>query len=408
MSVKGGRKIYRANTSYKKRKALKAVKIFFLIILLAVLVFLGYCVARSVADYLSDRNEGNISADDTIPWTPPAAPDDGEDIDNNGDADDAVPEETVNNETADNDNFSAYTLPVSALASESALKETLEYVKEGGYTAVIAVLKDEGGKIYYKTASEMAASDETAVAGDMQAGQICSMIRSAGFVPIAEINILEDNNRYGMNRDGSYHLISDNSAWLDNAPAKGGKPWLSPFDPYTQSYAEFLANEVSSSGFEYIVFDGFVFPHFRNSDLNYIGDTVKSEDRYKALVNIENISADAAVKNGSVPMMMTSAGDILSGKAEVFKPDEIASGMIAVNYVPSEMEGTAVINGQEVAVSELSAYDRAKTVLGEVKRLSGEGKMIVPVIRQNDFSQADFSEIIAAAIDLGMDSYIVM
>ena len=36
-------------------------------------------------------------------------------------------------------------------------------VKENGYTAVIVNLKAAGGKIYYKTASDMALSDETAV-----------------------------------------------------------------------------------------------------------------------------------------------------------------------------------------------------------------------------------------------------
>ncbi len=410
MSVKGGRKIYRASTSYRKRKARKAAKIFFVILLLAAIVFLGYCVARPVIEYLSDKNGESASASDNAPWTPPAVPDDDEQIQENDANDDKVREkDTEEDQTEDDVNgFSAYRLPVSALSSPDALTEALSYAKESGYTAVIAVLKDEGGKIYYNTASDMAKSDETAIVGTMYAGQICSMINAAGFTPIAEINLLEDNNRYGMNRDGSYHLLSDNSAWLDNAPAKGGKPWLSPFDPDTQSYAEFLSNEAASSGFEYIVFDGLVFPYFRNSDLNYIGDIVKSPERYKALINIENISADIAVKNTSVPIVMISAGDILSGKAEVFKPDELAAGMIAVSYIPSEMEGTAVINGQEVAVSELAAYDRAKAVLGEIKRLSGEGKIIVPVIRQSDFSQADFSEIIKAAMDLGMDSYIVM
>ena len=64
MSVKGGRKIYRASTNYRKRKARKAAKIFFVILLLAAIVFLGYCVARPVIEYLSDKNGESASASD--------------------------------------------------------------------------------------------------------------------------------------------------------------------------------------------------------------------------------------------------------------------------------------------------------------------------------------------------------
>ncbi len=409
MSRRVGRKIYRANANYRKQKVRKAFKILFFIIILAALVFLGYCVARPVFDYLSDRNEGSTSAD-TAPWTPPKAPEDDEDLTEGEEDNEEVSDDKDNSDQqkVQVGGFSAYRLPVSALGSEDALKNALEAVKEGGYTAVIAVLKDEGGKIYYKTGSELAQSDENAVVGSMYAGQICAMIKQAGFTAIAEINLLEDNNRYGEKRDGSYHFAIDDSTWLDNSVANGGKPWLSPFDTNTQSYAAYLANEVSSGGYEYVIFDGLTFPPFRNSDLNHIGTEVQSADRYKALVNIENIAVGALDKDKTLPLIMTSAGDILSGKAEVFKPSELSSEMIAVTYVPSEISGTVIINGQETAVSDMTVYERAAAVFGEVKRLAGEGKTIVPTLRQSDFSQADFNDVVTAAIELGMESYIIL
>ncbi|MDE7288540.1 MAG: hypothetical protein K2N71_03420, partial [Oscillospiraceae bacterium] len=303
--------------------------------------------------------------------------------------------------------FSAYKLPVTALASTDALTAALNSAKEGGYTAVIAVLKDKGGKIYYRTASEMAQSDENAVAGDLYAGQICSMIKAAGFTPIAQVNILEDNNRYGEKRDGSYHIAGE-STWLDDSVANGGKPWLSPFDTLTQSYAAFLSNEVSSSGFEYVIFDGITFPPFRNSDLGLIGGAVQNADRYKGLVNIANIAANAAVQNNSSAITMLSAGDIISGTSEAFKPNELSSEIIGVSYMLGELGNTAVINGEEIAIADLTAYEKAETVFGEVKRLAGEGKTIIPAIRQSEFSQADFSDTISAIMSLGFDSYIIL
>lgn len=416
MARRAGRKIYRANASYKKRKAQKAVKILLLIIVLAALGFLGYSVARSVSDYLSDRNDDSSSGNNDLPWTPPAVSET-ENTDENVPSEDNGADEDNSEAGKDNEQkpassaentFSAYRLPVSALESVKTLNDALASAKEGGYTAAVAVLKDEGGKIYYKTGSELAKSDEDAVVGTMYAGQICSLIKNAGFVPIAEINLLEDNNRYGEKRDGSYHFASDDSTWLDNSVANGGKPWLSPFDTNTQSYAAYLSNEVSMAGFGYIIFDGLTFPPFRNSDLTHIGTIVQDADRYKALINIENISSSTAKQNNSVPIMMTSAGAVLDGKAEVFKPAEISSEMIAVSYVPSEISGTVLINGQETAVSELSAYDRAKTVFGEIKRLAGQNKTIVPVLIQSDLNQADFNDVISAVIELGMESYVIM
>ena len=411
MAKSVGRKVFRSNVSSRKRKARKAAKVVLVIIVLAALVFLGYCVASPVFEYFSDRGGDTSLAEETKPWTPPVS----QDADEGGDAENGT-EDDPGSHSGSNDEqkkpdqgrFSAYRLPVSALTSQVALSEALSTAKEGGYTAVIAVLKDKGGKLYYNTGSDMAKSDESAVVGSMYAGQICGMIKSAGFTPIAEINLLEDNNRYGENRDGSYHFASDKSTWLDNSVANGGKPWLSPFDNDTQSYAAYLSNEAAEAGFEYVVFDGLTFPNFRNSDLVHIGAMVQSADRYKALINIENISVGASATVGSTPIVMTSAADIIAGTAEVFKPSELSSEMIAVTYSPSEFGGTMIINGQELALSDLTVYETAETVFGEIKRLAGEGKIIVPAVKQSDFSQSDFNDVISAAISLGLDSYIIM
>lgn len=399
-----GRKIYRASVSDRKKKTRRTVRTVVIMIVLAAVVFLGYCVARSVFEYISDHSDGSATA---LPWTRPSLPDDDTDIDRPAEN---VPEddEPENESKTESGRFSAYRLTVSALESEDALTEELLFAKESGYTAVIAVLKDQGGKIYYDTGSELAKSDSTAVAGEMQAARICGMIKAAGFTPIAQINLLEDNNRYGENRDGSYHFASDNSTWLDNSPANGGKPWLSPFDTNTQSFAAVLSEEAASAGFENIIFDGLTFPYFRNSDLNHIGAIVQSPDRYKALVNIENIAAEAAVRNNAVPIVMVSAGEILDGTSEVFKPSELRAEMIAVSYHPDEISGTVLINGQEIALSDLTAYQAAETILAEIQRLAGSDKTIIPVLKQSELDQADLDDIVSASLALGLGSYIIM
>ncbi|MDE7303518.1 MAG: hypothetical protein K2N60_09415 [Oscillospiraceae bacterium] len=402
-----GRKIYRTRTGNRKRRTQKFFKVLFTIIILAALVFIGYSVGQPIYKYFSERSERG-SGEETVPWTPPVMPDDTEDTDAAADDPDEASENSDKTDGEAEISFSAYQLPETALISEADLRNALESAKDSGYTAVVVTLKAKGGKIYYKTSSQMALSADGAAAGDMYAGQIAAMIRNAGFIPIAKINLLEDHNLYGEYKTGAYRFEGSTTTWLDNAASSGGKPWLSPFDTDTQSYAAYLSNEVSGSGFDSIIFDGIVFPPFRNSDLNYIGAVVKDPNKYKSLISIADIAAKAAEANNTSVIVTVSAGDVLNGTSDLFKPAELTVKTVSAEYFPGELESTALINGEEIALSELTAYERAKVVFSEIKRLAGEEITIVPALRQTDFSQADFSDTISAFMDLGFDSYIIL
>ncbi|MDE5577308.1 MAG: putative glycoside hydrolase [Oscillospiraceae bacterium] len=402
-----GRKIYRTRTGNRKRRTQKFFKVLFTIIILAALVFIGYSVGQPIYKYFSERNERG-SGEETVPWTPPVMPDDTEDTDAAADNPDETSESSDKTDGEAEISFSAYQLPETALISEADLRNALGSAKDSGYTAVVVTLKAKGGKFYYKTGSQMALSADGAAAGDMYAGQIAAMIRNAGFIPIAKVNLLEDHNLYGEYKTGAYRFEGTTSTWLDNAAASGGKPWLSPFDTDTQSYAAYLSNEISGSGFDSVIFDGIVFPPFRNSDLNYIGAIVKDPNKYKSLISIADIAAKAAEANNTSVIVTVSAGDVLKGTSDLFKPAELTVKTVSAEYFPGELESTALINGEEIALSELTAYERAKVVFSEIKRLAGDDITIVPALRQTDFSQADFSDTISAFMDLGFDSYIIL
>lgn len=402
--AKGGRKIYRTSANYRKKRTRKALKVIFVIILLAVLVFLGYSIAKPIHNYIVSKTGENVTEDEV--WTPPVVTEKAEEtaVENTEKEEITQP---VEEEKTKSEKFSAYQLPVTALASQDALVKALNNVKDSGYTAVSVPLKVQGGKIYYNTASDFAKISEDAVAGTLYAGQISAIIKNNGFTAIAYVNLLEDNNRYGGTRKGSYRIASDDSTWLDNAPSKGGKPWLSPFETDTQEYVKFISAEIAGSGFDYVVFDGAMFPAFRNSDLSYIGEAVKSETRYKALINITGIAAEAVEATEATAILNVSAAGILAGTEEVFKPAELNFDILAVEFVPTELPAIALINNEEVALAELPANNRAYVVFSEIQRLAGNNVTIVPVFKQSDFSQADFNETITAILSLDCESYII-
>lgn len=412
MSNSGGRKIYRKSSYAKKMRLKKAGGIFAAFIGIAVLVFVGYSVAKPIFNFLN--SEENISDSTSEPWTPPVVTDTSEeDVNTGADTENNGTNAAENDKTdvpavtdTNSEGFTAYLLPEDALTNPTVLNGYLEQAKTDGYNSVILTLKAEGGKIYYNTRSEFAAMDENAVDGMMPVQQITSIVKNSGMKAIASINLLEDNNRYGENRDGSYHN-SDGTTWLDNAVSKGGKPWLSPFEEDTKEYIRFLAEEIAGAGFDAIAADGAVFPNFRNSDLNYIGNSIKNVTRYMALIEVVNIVKSAAEAQSVGFMLEINAADILYGRAEVYKPEQLGQITLLVEYSPSDFNESVIYNNQEIVVSELSASERFKTVFGIISASSGENITIIPVISRNNMNQVEYSDTIQELISEKYDSYAV-
>lgn len=406
---KKGRKVYRTNSYEKKKKLKRALRILLGLIVIAALVFVGYSVGKPILNYLNKENENTDNVEE--PWTPPAVTSEvTETLDTSGDSTEVTvePSETVTSpdNKINSSGLTAYMLSEDALSDPSQFSALLDQVKADGYTAVSVTLKAKGGKIYYSTASTMAKSDENAVVGNMPIQQIASLIKNSGLKMIAELNILEDNNRYGEYRDGSYHAL-DGSTWLDTAADKGGKPWLSPFDDDTKELVRYMADEVSAAGFDYITVSGLTFPTFRNSDLNLLGDTVKDTNRYKALIELANIVQTAANEHNTKTFIRTNAADIIYGRAEIFKPSELSGYTLLIDFDPAEFTDSVVYNNNEIVFSELDSSSKFKTAFEIIKGQCKTEISVIPVITESGSNHADYDSLIAEIINEDFESYFV-
>lgn len=406
---KKGRKIYRTNSYEKKKRLKRALRILLGLIVIAALVFVGYSVGKPILNYLNKENENTDNVEE--PWTPPAVTSwVTETLDTSGDSTEVTvePSETVTSpdNKINSSVLTAYMLSEDALSDPSQFSALLDHVKADGYTAVSVTLKAKGGKIYYSTASTMAKSDENAVVGNMPIQQIASLIKNSGLKMIAELNILEDNNRYGEYRDGSYHAL-DGSTWLDTAADKGGKPWLSPFDDDTKELVRYMADEVSAAGFDYITVSGLTFPTFRNSDLNLLGDTVKDANRYKALNELANIVQTTANEHNTKTFIRTNAADIIYGRAEIFKPSELSGYTLLIDFDPAEFTDSVVYNNNEIVFSELDPSSKFKTAFEIIKGQCGTEISVIPVITESGSNHADYDSLIAEIINEDFESYFV-
>lgn len=139
--------------------------------------------------------------------------------------------------------------------TKSKLESTITNIKENGFNAVVIDIKDEAGRLSYKS------NVQTAI--DIGASQ--NMISDITNV----INLLKENNIYVIGRivtfkDPHYakkvqdiaYKKADGSLWNDSA----GNYWPNPYNTSSWDYPISLAKEAAELGFDEIQFDYVRFP----------------------------------------------------------------------------------------------------------------------------------------------------
>lgn len=390
---KSGVSIYRGRRTHPLKTLFKIVGI---LIILAAIVFLAYSIGKPIIDYINSPAEERGD-----PWTKPKPVVTQESTEPVTEQTEAQTTSAVQQMMAGR--FSAVTLSADDIASTESLAEAASGAKNQGYSAAVLCLKTEGGRIYYATGSEMGILAGDNVMSAVTAQELVSTVKAAGLIPIAQINLLNDNNMYG--RKGVYKYENEDSVWLDNSPTKGGKPWLSPFSADTQTYFAQISRELSDAGFELIICDGLIFPPFRNSDLNYVGSIVKNEERWQALTGCVDTVRTNTDEKVAVAAKMKASG-IIDGTAEAFKPEALAGSVIAVEYADSEIGNAVRYGSTEIVVSDMTAGQKAAVIFTAVGELA-PGVEILPCIDTAGLSTAEVGEIVSELVNLGYSNYII-
>lgn len=432
MTMRKNKRIFRPKRRYKiKRRSENAVKIITGVAAVAILVFVGYSAAGPVSRYLADRAEQT----ETKPWTPEntdVSAD--ESIASEAPVSDAVQNtetsqaaesdavqtepslsETVPAETAAavsvelRSGGAAYTVSPEDLTDRASLEAALDEIRESGCSAVIFPMKTEGGFFYYDTDIDFVDTvidGEDPVRSDLSAKDIAKAAEDRGLRPVALVSVLTDNNRYGDYRDGSYRSLDD-STWLDTSPEKGGKPWISPFDPVAQDYLCDIMTELGEAGFKEIIADDFIFPEFRSSDIELLGEDVSPySDRYLALTQLAVMMTEAGEDSGAQVMLRITANSVIKGYSELFHPEELGGCTVLIDYSEDNIASTMVSGGEEVILSDMGEKDKVTAVFAEVTAQCGDMKT-VPMLERNSMSADDFSEAVSALTAMGYEKYYV-
>lgn len=388
-----GRKIKRKKINLYPKKKTKAQKIICTVLTIIVIlgiVFLGYCLGKSVLQYI-EKNKDN--KDEPV-WTPPAET---EETSPSASPDETQPpvietEQTTVTERIPvaEENFYTVTVPSSALSNTVSLSAFVAKASAEGYNAAMIQLKNNGGYIKYASETEFLKGTE-AVTGTLTAEEISAVLKEKGISPIAVISVLSDNEGCIINPDISYKVIDEaDMSWLDYT---GETPvrWANPESKATADYNKAIVDELMSAGFTEIILTNVVYPDFQEYDRNYINAKYFSADRYKHLNNVVFDGTAVEVK----------ASDIISGQftktAEVLKnKSELTDNKIIVRIERSAFSAEEGYPADAAALLE--------DVMTRVS-LKTAGFKLSPMILSADFTPEEVSAMKEKAEKLGYSDF---
>lgn len=430
------KKIFKPKRHYKiKRRNENAVKIIAGAAAVAALIFVGYSVAGPIGRYIASRPDRT----ETQPWTPtdtdvvtddtaaqtaelPAVTDITQSDISLSVSEEAQTSAAAVTESAETtvttaseqtaalrDGGAAYYLDPDSMSDADSLDAALDELAASGCNAVIFPVKTEGGVFHYRTELDFVATvidGNDPIQSELSASDIVKAAESRGLRPVALMSVLYDNNRYGDYRDGSYRS-EDGDTWLDTSPDKGGKPWLSPFDETAQEYLCDIVTELGEAGFDEIICDDFIFPEFRSSDIDMLGEEVSPySDRYQALTSLAVMMNNAGNDAGTRVMLRITANSVIRGYSELFYPDELEGCRIMIDYSENNISRTMVAGNDEVILDDMDMYDKITAVYGEVSSRCGD-LPVYPMLDRESMSADDFDEAVKALTAMGYDEYYV-
>ncbi|MGN1411472.1 MAG: putative glycoside hydrolase [Oscillospiraceae bacterium] len=300
-------------------------------------------------------------------------------------------------------NSNSYYLSEDDISSEDTLKTALNKV-DSSYNIVVLPLKSQGGMLNY--GSKINSAINSGVVGSYtDLKDLVKLIKDAGFIPYASISVLYDNIYPQTYKKSAYQFEDGTGSWWDNSEENGGKPWLSPFSEDTKNYLSAISAELTEDGIEGIICEDVIFPNFREKDLDYIGDLVKDENRYTALIDVLNTIQKSA--NGQEVLFKFSLVDALKGKVEALKSDELNSNLILTPHIVlSDLSSTFSYGGNSISLSSQSTYNKVKLSMELFEKMSGNLK-VVPSIDVSSLTASQKKDVISALEDMGYNNYLL-
>ena len=180
---------------------------------------------------------------------------------------------------------------------------------------------------------------------------------------------------------------------------------MTPFSESAVEYNTDIAEEVAQAGFERVVCYDFVFPDFRPSDVEFLGEKVVSPDRYMALTSAANMMYDKIMTEGSKMMLEVNASDLLKGKNDVLQPMLLKVNTIILN-IDLDLMSYGVYTGDTVYEFTGTPAENVRKMLDLVSEDVSDFNVAVRV-SGTTLSTQEMLEAKEEIVGYGFDSYVL-
>lgn len=397
-----GRKVYRTKEKnyYGKTPFQKFMSGLLTVLLIGGIGFIGYSTAGPLINFnqhTGDKPDETVPEEETEPDTEENTVDSEESTIDSTDTGDTTEPTTA--EPVTMEQYSAFALTVSDLASEEALQAAIDAVpKNQGIEYIEVPLKVSGGMIYYL--STVVTDNALKENQKLNLVKISETIRENGYKPAAVVSTFRDNILPSVDKTTGY-TRTDGSLWYDTAL----KPWVSPYSQTALDYLVSVTEEISGNGFDRIICTDFVFPKFTDNDLNNLDEVLGKTERCMALTSAANLLYDTSVSGGSSMFIEVSAADILAGSSDILQPILLSVNTIVLNINIDEL-GSGVSDGRNYYEFSGKASEKLSKCIGFLSSRLSDFNVIVR-ISGSTLTTQNLIEVKETIAECGYNSFVL-
>lgn len=294
-------KIKRHKRIYRRSAGSILARVAAIVAAVAVLFGLGWALYGPVSDWISQKQKEPTQQQEMVPGAsasePAAQPQQQEPAPPA--AEPEQPSELTSSKTAYLNN--------QTVADPQAFSQALQQAVEQGYGSILFDLKSQDGTVHYTIDYNEPVNARVTAEHPIDLQQTAQQILDAGLMPVASIYTFHDNIYPLADNSASTYYMDSDVLWVDDAPDKGGKPWIDPFTQSGQDYIRHIIDDAIEAGFQKIILQEVQFPEGYSLDMIDYG-THASDDKHAFLAQyIEQMTAYAAQQGVELSAMFPSS-----------------------------------------------------------------------------------------------------
>lgn len=317
-------KIKRHKRIYRRSAGSILARVAAIVAAVAVLFGLGWALYGPVSDWISQKQKEPTQQQEMVPGAsasePAAQPQQQEPAPPA--AEPEQPSELTSSKTAYLNN--------QTVADPQAFSQALQQAAEQGYDSILFDLKSQDGTVHYTIDYNEPVNARVTAEHPIDLQQTAQQILDAGLMPVASIYTFHDNIYPLADNSASTYYMDSDVLWVDDAPDKGGKPWIDPFTPSGQDYIRHIIDDAIEAGFQKIILQEVQFPEGYSLDMIDYGAHA-SDDKHAFLAQyIEQMTAYAAQQGVELSAMFPSSRLLGANTAMYFGDPAALAGERAV------------------------------------------------------------------------------